>query len=71
MWSSQDKIPAGSLNWSQRKDNNGDCINMGVISLIYWWRQMVHERRGHGFKSLLNKKLGELKDFLKDKRKEG
>ena len=27
MWSSQDKIPAGNLNWSQPEDSNGDCIN--------------------------------------------
>ena len=26
-WSSQDNIPAGNLNWSQREDNDDDCIN--------------------------------------------
>ena len=26
-WSSQDNIPAGNLNWSQREDNDSDCIN--------------------------------------------
>ena len=25
--SSQDKIPAGNLNWSQCEDNDSDCIN--------------------------------------------
>ena len=30
MWSSQDNIPVGNLNWLQGEDKDGDCINTKI-----------------------------------------
>ena len=34
-WSNQDNFPAGNLNWSQREDNNGDCLNRRFVLKKY------------------------------------